>query len=99
MRKIDAHGMQEDLDVAELFSGGMTNPPNKNPLVGEALEEGSLPEWTASEAEFWDPSQPRVPAGNPAGGQWASGTAAGGMDSDISDAYMAAKVYSLGYKL
>ena len=33
----------------------------------------------------FNPDQPRVPAGQPGGGQWTSGTGAGGNDEDAND--------------
>lgn len=45
-----------------------------------------LPAWQRRLAAKYDPSQPRVPAGNPDGGQWADGDGDGG--SRLNDSLM-----------
>jgi hypothetical protein len=42
-------------------------------------------------ARKYDPNQPRVPAGNPDGGQWTSGTGGEGTTNDPMESYAAAR--------
>jgi len=45
-----------------------------------------LPAWQREQARKYDPDQPRVPAGNPDGGQWTSGDADSEESGDMQPA-------------